>query len=187
MKRIPQFAMIAGLALALLFGSLQCQAQYIPGSGSGSALSIPQEQLIQPEALNHLFQVKGTDKPLVLQVGSHRISSSRRPISPAPCMPVQLLNPLVCNSCRPWLPRSPRRRLSIGLPRAIRLNGVTSSGIAGKSADGRTPAKSRLSRFVDSPLRFCFWQYAPRRAWHNQLSRQERLFTKRHLSLCALA
>jgi rhodanese-related sulfurtransferase len=64
--------MTAGLAaLALLFGSLQCQAQYIPISGPGSALSIPQAQLIQPEALNHLLQAKGTDKPSLLQVGSH--------------------------------------------------------------------------------------------------------------------
>jgi rhodanese-related sulfurtransferase len=64
--------MAPGLAtLALLFGSLQCQAQYIPISGPGSALSIPQAQLIQPEALNHLLQAKGTDKPLLLQVGSH--------------------------------------------------------------------------------------------------------------------
>src|ERR1039458_5964198 len=70
--RIPQRVAIAGLAtMALLFGSLQCQAQYIPSSGPGSALSIPQEQLIQPEALNHLLQTKGTDKPLLLQVGSH--------------------------------------------------------------------------------------------------------------------
>jgi thiosulfate/3-mercaptopyruvate sulfurtransferase len=70
--RIPQLAMTTSLAtLALLFGSLQCQAQYISVSGPGSALSIPQEQLIQPEALNHLLQSKGTDKPLLLQVGSH--------------------------------------------------------------------------------------------------------------------
>ena len=70
--RIPRSAMTASLAtLALLFGSLQCQAQYIPISGPGSALSIPQAQLVQPEALNHLLQTKGTDKPLLLQVGSH--------------------------------------------------------------------------------------------------------------------
>ena len=70
--RIPQLAMAPGLAtLALLFGSLQCQAQYIPISGPGSALSISQAQLIQPEALNHLLQAKGTEKPLLLQVGSH--------------------------------------------------------------------------------------------------------------------
>ena len=70
--RIPQPVMTAGLAaLALLFGFLQCPAQYIPISGPGSALSIPQAQLIQPEALNHLLQAKGTEKPLLLQVGSH--------------------------------------------------------------------------------------------------------------------
>src|ERR1035441_9548083 len=70
--RIPQFAMPAGLAaLALLFGSLHCPAQYIPVSGPGSALSIPQAQLIQPEALNRVLQTKGTEKPLLLQVGSH--------------------------------------------------------------------------------------------------------------------
>jgi rhodanese-related sulfurtransferase len=70
--RIPQSVVIGGLAtLALLFGSLQCQAQYIPISGPGSVLSIPQAQLIQPDVLNHLLQTKGTDKPLLLQVGSH--------------------------------------------------------------------------------------------------------------------
>ena len=70
--RIPQLALTAGMAtLALLFGSLQCPAQYIPTSGPGSALSIPQAQLIQPDALNNLLQTKGTDKPLLLQVGSH--------------------------------------------------------------------------------------------------------------------
>jgi thiosulfate/3-mercaptopyruvate sulfurtransferase len=70
--RVPQRVVIAGLAsLTLFFGSLQCPAQYTPISGPGSALSIPQAQLIQPEALNHLLQTKGTDKPLLLQVGSH--------------------------------------------------------------------------------------------------------------------
>jgi rhodanese-related sulfurtransferase len=71
--RIPQLAMATGLAtLALLFGSLQCPAQQpAPTSGPGSALSIPQAQLIQPEALNQLLQAKGSDKPLLLQVGSH--------------------------------------------------------------------------------------------------------------------
>ena len=70
--RIPQLAMATGLAtLALLFGSFQCPAQYTPASGPGSALSIPQAQLIQPEALNRLLQAKESDKPLLLQVGSH--------------------------------------------------------------------------------------------------------------------
>jgi len=52
------------------------QAQF-PASGTsaatqaGSALSIPQAQLIQPEVLNQLLRATGTEKPLVLQVGSH--------------------------------------------------------------------------------------------------------------------
>jgi len=58
--------------LCFLFGFMQCPAQdSAPISGAGSALSVPQAQLIQPEALNRLLQTKGTDKPLVLQVGSH--------------------------------------------------------------------------------------------------------------------
>ena len=63
----------AGLAtLSLLFGLLKSPAQYSgPTSGPGSAMSVPQTQLIQPEALNQLLQATGTDKPLVLQVGSH--------------------------------------------------------------------------------------------------------------------
>lgn len=70
--RIPQLALIAGAAtLTLFFTSLHCPAQSTPASGPGSALSIPQAQLIQPEALNHILQTKGTEKPLLLQVGSH--------------------------------------------------------------------------------------------------------------------
>jgi rhodanese-related sulfurtransferase len=70
--RIPQLAMATGLAtLVLFFGYFQCPAQYIPSSGPGSALSIPQAQLIQPDGLNRLLQAKGSDKPLLLQVGSH--------------------------------------------------------------------------------------------------------------------
>lgn len=71
-SRTPQSLVIAGLATVVLaFGSLQGQAQYIPISGPGSALSIPQAQLIQPDALNSLLQTKGPDKPQLLQVGSH--------------------------------------------------------------------------------------------------------------------
>lgn len=36
-----------------------------------SASSIPASLLIQPEELNRLLQIRGTEKPLVLQVGSH--------------------------------------------------------------------------------------------------------------------
>jgi thiosulfate/3-mercaptopyruvate sulfurtransferase len=70
--RVPQSIVIIALATAAFFwGALQCQAQYTPVSGPGSALSIPQAQLIQPAALNRLLQTKGADKPLLLQVGSH--------------------------------------------------------------------------------------------------------------------
>ncbi len=70
-NRIPQSLRIAGLAtLALFIGFAQCSAQYTPSTGPGSAYSVPQAQLIQPEALDRLLQSKGTDKPLLLQVGS---------------------------------------------------------------------------------------------------------------------
>lgn len=36
-----------------------------------SAFSIPQADLMQPEALNRMLHAGGADKPLVLQVGSH--------------------------------------------------------------------------------------------------------------------
>lgn len=64
--------LISLTTLCFLFGFMQCPAQSaVPTSGAGSALSVPQAQLIQPAALNRLLQAKGTDKPLVLQVGSH--------------------------------------------------------------------------------------------------------------------
>jgi thiosulfate/3-mercaptopyruvate sulfurtransferase len=71
-NRIPKLAITAGLAIsALLLGSLRCPAQYVPAWGPGSALSIPQDRLIQPGALRHLLQAEVTNKPLLLQVGSH--------------------------------------------------------------------------------------------------------------------
>ena len=70
--RTCQLKKVAGVAaLAFLFGFQHCPAQYTPNSGAGSALSVPQAQLIQPEALNNLLQAKTADKPLLLQVGSH--------------------------------------------------------------------------------------------------------------------
>ena len=61
-----------GLAtLVLLFVCIQCPAQFTPSTGPGSADSIPQAQLIQPEELVHMLQATGTGKPLLLQVGSH--------------------------------------------------------------------------------------------------------------------
>ncbi len=64
--------MTAALAmLVLLFVCAQCPAQMTPSTGPGSAYSIPQAQLIQPEELAHMLQAAGTGKPLLLQVGSH--------------------------------------------------------------------------------------------------------------------
>jgi hypothetical protein len=60
------------VAFLLLMASLCTHAQFSPANAaapSGSALSIPQAQLIQPEALNSLL--KAASKPLMLQVGSH--------------------------------------------------------------------------------------------------------------------
>jgi hypothetical protein len=63
------FAFLA--ALALLFSAQRSLAQFSGTAvSSASAYSIPQAQLMQPEALNHLLQGKGADKPLVIQVGS---------------------------------------------------------------------------------------------------------------------
>ena len=62
------------VALALfmvLFAVPQCRAQFSSGeASSSSALSIPQSQQIQPDALNHLLQAAEAGRPLVLQVGS---------------------------------------------------------------------------------------------------------------------
>jgi thiosulfate/3-mercaptopyruvate sulfurtransferase len=65
-----------GEELALIFGSMTCTItctaqQTAISKGSGGALSIPRGQLIQPEVLHYLLQAEGTDKPLILQVGSH--------------------------------------------------------------------------------------------------------------------
>ena len=69
---ISRPSVAVGLAtLVLLFVCAQCPAQFTPLTGPGSADSIPQAQLIQPEELVHLLQAAGTGKPLLLQVGSH--------------------------------------------------------------------------------------------------------------------
>jgi rhodanese-related sulfurtransferase len=69
--RVLKNAGLASLVFCFTFNIVQCSAQFIPLTGPGSTYSIPQTQLIQPEALVHLMQAKGTDKPLLLQVGSH--------------------------------------------------------------------------------------------------------------------
>jgi 3-mercaptopyruvate sulfurtransferase SseA len=65
---------ITVLLATLAFQLAQAQSPASNASAampSGSALSIPQAQLIQPDALNQSLQAAGADKPLVLQVGSH--------------------------------------------------------------------------------------------------------------------
>lgn len=62
--------------LALGFGVAAGAAQTAaPATGSGSALAIPQADLMQPEALLPLLRSTARDKPLVLQVGSHVLYS----------------------------------------------------------------------------------------------------------------
>ena len=57
--------------MAMLFAAPMGLAQFSGSAVSAiSAYSIPQFQLMQPEALNHLLQARGADKPLVIQVGS---------------------------------------------------------------------------------------------------------------------
>jgi rhodanese-related sulfurtransferase len=58
--------------LAFLSLSPQIRAQFtqVP---TGSAFSIPEAQLLKPEALVQLLQTTSKDKPLLLQVGSHML------------------------------------------------------------------------------------------------------------------
>ena len=58
----------ARIALLATFAAPFACAQFTLAE---SAFSIPQEQLLQPEALSHMLQSSRADKPLVLQVGSH--------------------------------------------------------------------------------------------------------------------
>ncbi len=69
--------LVGALAVLLFLGAApQSRAQFFGGeASSASATSIPQAQLIQPDALRHLLQSGGTQKPLVLQVGSHMMYS----------------------------------------------------------------------------------------------------------------
>lgn len=71
-KQVARAVSIAVLAfLVMIFALPQCQAQFSADEPSpASALSIPQSQLIQPDALNRILQTGGTQLPLVLQVGS---------------------------------------------------------------------------------------------------------------------
>jgi len=63
----------------MIFTLPQCQAQFSAnGPLPASALSIPQSQLIQPDALNGMLQTSKTDPPLLLQVGSRVMFNQAR-------------------------------------------------------------------------------------------------------------
>ncbi len=60
--------------LALLpVSQIHLQAQFSGAPQAGSATSIPQAQLMQPEELKAMLGARGAQKPLVLQVGSRML------------------------------------------------------------------------------------------------------------------
>jgi len=67
-----RYRIAAILAFAFLSFPLHLCAQFSPAL-TASALSIPAAQWLKPEAMLHLQQAKGAEKPLVLQVGSHML------------------------------------------------------------------------------------------------------------------
>jgi hypothetical protein len=72
---VRRSGIIALLVFAFLSLSVQLRAQFTPAP-AGSAFSIPDAQLLKPEALVQLLQTTNKDKPLILQVGSHRVAFS---------------------------------------------------------------------------------------------------------------
>jgi thiosulfate/3-mercaptopyruvate sulfurtransferase len=62
----------AFLVFAFLSLAVQLQPQFTPAP-AGSAVSIPDAQLLKPEALVQLLRTTNKEKPLVLQVGSHML------------------------------------------------------------------------------------------------------------------
>src|ERR1035437_6597477 len=70
--QVGRSATIAILACAFVSTSLQLSAQFTP-TPTASALSIPEAQWMKPEALLQMQKTKGTEKPLILQVGSHML------------------------------------------------------------------------------------------------------------------
>ena len=71
--RAASYAVLIFAAAILLVSP--CRAQLFGADSSQSATSIPQAQLMQPDALNHLLQGPQKSHPLVLQVGSHMMFS----------------------------------------------------------------------------------------------------------------
>jgi thiosulfate/3-mercaptopyruvate sulfurtransferase len=60
---------LAAIAILSPYSSIHSQ-NYDPTASSASATSIPNTQLIQPAAMAALLRSSGTERPLVLQVGS---------------------------------------------------------------------------------------------------------------------
>ncbi len=71
-RLVGRSAIIAIFATVFVSGSLQLGAQFAPVPAA-SALSIPEAQWLKPEALLQMQRVKGAEKPLILQVGSHML------------------------------------------------------------------------------------------------------------------
>jgi rhodanese-related sulfurtransferase len=63
-------AVFIGFAFLSLSPQIRAQFAQVP---IGSAFSIPEAQLLKPEALVQLLQTTSKDKPLLLQVGSHML------------------------------------------------------------------------------------------------------------------
>jgi hypothetical protein len=63
-------ATFLGFAFLSLSPPIQAQFAHVP---TGSVFSIPEAQLLKPEALVQLLQTTSKDKPLLLQVGSHML------------------------------------------------------------------------------------------------------------------
>ena len=61
----------AFFVFVLLSPNAPLRAQFASLVPPGSALTIPEAQVLSPEAMSHLLQTSGADKPLILQVGSH--------------------------------------------------------------------------------------------------------------------
>jgi rhodanese-related sulfurtransferase len=69
---VERSGIVAVLAFASVLTSSQLRAQFTPAP-TASASSIPEAKWLKPEVLLHLQQVKGVDKPLILQVGSRML------------------------------------------------------------------------------------------------------------------
>jgi rhodanese-related sulfurtransferase len=69
---VGRSGIVAFLAVGFVSTPLELLAQFTPAP-TASALSIPEAHWLKPEALLHLQQIKGEEKPLILQVGSHML------------------------------------------------------------------------------------------------------------------